>query len=170
MCRAVAGVVATVLRLKGPLILIHTAIVGLPGLGSNRHGGLVGLSWISSGGDAVLQIYRWDHRYEPMAGRTGHHGVLIKGIDLKEIWSPDKVAANTGAWDDHTPEWFAGGTFEFLSDCRQLIHRTRWGNTVRINLEDEICFMEVANVLAYSEDSFTTEFFRTLLGTSASGL
>ena len=86
--------------------------------------------------DAVLQIYRWDHRYEPAIGRTGHHGVLIKGIDLKEIWPPDKLAANTGTWDDHTPEWFAGGTFEFSSDSRKLIHETRWGNTVRVNLED----------------------------------
>jgi hypothetical protein len=86
--------------------------------------------------DAVLQIYRWDHRYEPAIGRTGHHGVLIKGIDLKEIWPNDKVAANTGTWDDHTPEWFAGGTFEFSSDSRKLIHKTRWGNTVRVNLED----------------------------------
>ena len=34
--------------------------------------------------DAVLQIYRWDHRYEPAIGRTGHHGVLIKGIDPKK--------------------------------------------------------------------------------------
>ena len=62
--------------------------------------------------------------------------MLIKGIDLKEIWPPDKVAANTGTWDDHTPEWFAGGTFEFSSDSRKLIHETRWGNTVRVNLED----------------------------------
>jgi hypothetical protein len=97
---------------------------------------LLRIGGVFSGEDAILQIYRWDHRYEPTVGKTGNHGVLIKNIDLKEIWSPDKVAANTGGWTDHTPEWFAGGTFEFSSDRRQLIHKTRWGNTVRINLED----------------------------------
>ena len=89
-----------------------------------------------SGEDAVMQIYRWDHGYEPASGNVGNHGVLIKAIDLKEIWSPDKVAANTGYWTDETPEWFARGTFEFSSDCRQLIHETRWGNIVHINLLD----------------------------------
>lgn len=92
---------------------------------------------IFSGDDGVLQIYRWDHRYDPEIGRTGHHGVLVKDIDLKELWSPEKVAANTGtAWTDETPEWFDGGIFEFSSDSKQLIHKTRWGNTTRIKLED----------------------------------
>jgi hypothetical protein len=89
-----------------------------------------------SGGAAVLQIYRRrDHLGDPI--REGpDHGVFIKEIALKEIWTPDKVAANPEIWTDHTPEWFAGGTFEFSSDDRQLIHKTRWGNTVRINLAD----------------------------------
>jgi hypothetical protein len=64
------------------------------------------------------------------------HGVFIKDIALKEIWTPDELAANSGAWNDETPQWFAGGTFEFSSESRQLIHKTRWGNTVRINLQD----------------------------------
>jgi len=89
-----------------------------------------------SGEGAVLQIYRRrDHLGDPV--REGpDHGVFIKSIALKGIWPPDKFGANTAAWDDETPQWFAGGTFEFSSDCRQLTHKTRWGNTVRINLED----------------------------------
>lgn len=37
---------------------------------------------------------------------------------------------------DETPEWYAGGAFNFSSDGQQLIHKTRWGNTVRISLGD----------------------------------
>ena len=86
-----------------------------------------------SGDTAVLQIYR--RRDDPI--REGpDHRVFIKDIALKEIWTPDKLAANTNFWTDHTPEWFAGGTFAFSSDYRRLIHQTRWGNTVRINLAD----------------------------------
>jgi hypothetical protein len=84
----------------------------------------------------VLEIYRRrDHPGDPI--REGpDHGVFIKAIPLSEIWKPDVLAANVGAWDDETPQWFAGGTFEFSSDDRQLIHKTRWGNTVRISLTD----------------------------------
>jgi hypothetical protein len=89
-----------------------------------------------SGEHAVLQIYRRrDHLGDPV--REGpDHGVFIKSIALKQIWPSDKLADNTAAWDDETPQWFAGGTFEFSEDSRQLAHKTRWGNTVRINLED----------------------------------
>jgi hypothetical protein len=82
----------------------------------------------------VLRIFRRrEHLGDPL--REGpDHGVFIKDIALTEIWTPDQLAANPIFWDDHTPEWFAGGTFEFSSDYRQLIHKTRWGNTVRINL------------------------------------
>ena len=97
---------------------------------------LLHLGGVFSPEDAVLQIYRRrDHLGDPV-GKGPDHGVFIKTIALKEIWSPDKVAENTGLWTDHTPEWFAGGTFEFSSDCRELTHQTRWGNTVRIKLDD----------------------------------
>ncbi len=62
------------------------------------------------------------------------HGVFIKDIALREIWPADKLP-NQQIATDETPQWFAGGTFEFLPDCRLLIHKTRWGNTVRINLQ-----------------------------------
>jgi hypothetical protein len=97
---------------------------------------LLRIAAVFSGEDAVMQIYRWDHRYEPASGNAGDHGVLIKAIDLKQIWSPEKLPAKFVGWTDETPEWFAGGTFEFSSDYRQLIHETRWGNIVHINLVD----------------------------------
>jgi len=85
---------------------------------------------VFSGEDAVLQIYRWDRR-------GTDHGVFVKDIALKEIWrTPGILGQDLGAWTDETPQWFAGGTFEFSSDCRQLIHNTRFGNTLRINLQD----------------------------------
>lgn len=86
--------------------------------------------------DSVLQIYRKrDHLGDPV--RQGpDHGVFIKSITLNDIWPPDKITPNTWHWSDETPQWFAEGTFEFTLDCRQLIHKTRWGNTVRINLSD----------------------------------
>jgi hypothetical protein len=83
--------------------------------------------------DAALRIYRRrDHFGDPV--REGpDQGVLVRDIPLKEIWPPDKMAA-TSSWNDTTPQWFAGGTFEF--DSHQLVHKTRWGNTIRINLPD----------------------------------
>lgn len=69
----------------------------------------------------ALRIYRRrDHRGDPL--REGaDHGVFIKDIAFKEIWTPDRLAANSHAWTDETPQWFAGGTFEFSPDRRQLI-------------------------------------------------
>ncbi len=83
-----------------------------------------------------MQIYRKrDHLGDPI--REGpDHGVFIREIAIDKIWPTDKLPANSAIWTDHTPEWFAGGTFEFSADNRQLIHKTRWGNTVRINLFD----------------------------------
>jgi hypothetical protein len=85
---------------------------------------------------AVLQIYRRrDHPGDLM--REGpDHGVFIKDIPLADLWPEDRVDANTGAWDDETPQWFAGGTFEFSTDGQELIHKTRWHSIVRIHLED----------------------------------
>jgi hypothetical protein len=85
--------------------------------------------------DSALRIYRRrDHPGDPV--REGpDHGVFIKDITLREIWPADKLP-NVQIVTDETPQWFAGGTFEFSPDCRLLIHKTRWGNTVRINLQD----------------------------------
>jgi len=86
-----------------------------------------------SGAAPVLQIYRKRHPGDPL-GEGQDRGLFIGEIPLNKIWAPDRVAAVAGIWTDHSPEWFSGGTFEFSSDNRQLIHKTRWGNTVRINL------------------------------------
>ena len=85
--------------------------------------------------ESRLRIYRRrDHPGEPVM-KGPDQGVFIRDIPLQELWPADKVAGpQTGT--DESPQWFAGGTFEFSQDCRQLIHRTRWGSTVRINLAD----------------------------------
>lgn len=62
-------------------------------------------------------------------------GVLIRSIALEELWPAGKIDP-TYLWTDETPEWFAGGSFDFAPGDLQLIHKTRWGNTVRINLQD----------------------------------
>lgn len=89
-----------------------------------------------SGDWGVLRIYRWD--------RTGHdiprHGRLIREIPLREVWSPLRLtwppAATEESATDETPEWYAGGTFAFSLDNRNLIHKTQWGNSIRISLEN----------------------------------
>jgi hypothetical protein len=88
-----------------------------------------------SAGGSALRIYRRrDHLGDPI--REGpDHGVFIKEITLREIWPADKFP-NVEIVTDETPQWFAGGTFEFSRNCRVLVHKTRWGNTVPINLED----------------------------------
>lgn len=84
---------------------------------------------------SAMRIYRRrDHRGDPV-GEGPDHGVFIKDIALKEMW-PASVLSGVQMATDETPQWFAGGTFEFSPDCRTLIHKTRWGNTVRINLSD----------------------------------
>src|SRR5579859_6554423 len=73
-----------------------------------------------------LWIYRKrDHTGDPV-GEGPDHGVFIRDVPLKELWPADKlvrpgIQIETG----ETPRWFAGGTFEFSADCRQLIHKTR---------------------------------------------
>jgi hypothetical protein len=81
----------------------------------------------------ALRIYRRrDHTGDPI--REGpDHGVFIKDISLEELLPKDKI---TVAWDDSSPQWFAGGSFEFTGDYRELIHTSRWGNAVRIDLRN----------------------------------
>jgi hypothetical protein len=84
------------------------------------------------GKDAIaLQIYRRrDHRGDPV--REGpDHGVFVQSIRIDQLWRPDKI---TTAWDDETPEWFAGGKFDFSPNLRELILTTKWGDTVHVDL------------------------------------
>jgi hypothetical protein len=100
---------------------------------------------------SALRIYRRrDHLGDPV--REGQdHGVFIKDITLREIWPADKFPS-VQVITDGTPQWFAGGTFEFSPDCRVLIHKTRWGNTVRINLEDGSVLRDWENELKARPD------------------
>lgn len=83
----------------------------------------------------AMRIYRRrDHLGDPV--REGpDHGVLVRDVPLREICPPDKLQ-EAQTMSGESPEWFAGGSFEFSADSRVLIHQTRWGETVRINLED----------------------------------
>ena len=84
----------------------------------------------------AMRIYRQGDSRDRMEDGTVK-GSLVKEIALEEIWPPSKIDA-TQMWTDESPEWFAGGTFDFSEDGRQIIHKTRWGNTVRITLENGI--------------------------------
>lgn len=79
--------------------------------------------------DWAMRIYR-------RAGEA-YKGILVKDITLKDIWPENKWQdwRNAGLTDE-SPEWFAGGSFAFSADSHTLIHKTRWGNTVRIGLAD----------------------------------
>ena len=84
----------------------------------------------------ALRIYRRrDHPGDLM--RPGKDlGILIRDVPLQELWPAGIDVPRSYDTDSDLQEWFAGGRFEFSTDCRQLIHQTRWGNTVDINLED----------------------------------
>lgn len=80
----------------------------------------------------AITIYRRrDHPGQPFGGPGPDHGVLVREIPLAELWSPEQIPSIV---TDHTPEWFAGGTFAFSLDNRTLIHKTRWGVTLQISL------------------------------------
>jgi hypothetical protein len=83
---------------------------------------------------SALRIYRQADSSDRMQDGTVR-GVLVKEIKLDELW-PKAKSDPIHVWTDHTPEWFAGGRFDFADDNLLLIHKTRWGNTVRINLPD----------------------------------
>ncbi|MGB8129070.1 MAG: hypothetical protein WCG81_04705 [Candidatus Angelobacter sp.] len=88
-----------------------------------------------SANDHVLEIYRCDHSASKGASST-NLGVFVKGLSLKEFWPTSELPSRGTMWTDESPQWFADGSFIFSSDDRQLIHKTRWGNSVRINLTD----------------------------------
>ena len=106
---------------------------------------------------SALRIYRrgdWSERMEDGTIK----GVLVKEIKLDELWPEPKVDPNR-IWTDHTPEWYAFGTFDFARDNLQLIHQTRWGDTVRVNLPD-------GNVLT-NPCPFHTALFLSICGVNA---
>ncbi|MGB7848106.1 MAG: hypothetical protein WBL63_21020 [Candidatus Acidiferrum sp.] len=84
--------------------------------------------------NSVLRVYRKGDSSDRMQDGTVK-GVLVRDIKLEELWPATRIDPG-GVWTDHTPEWFAGGSFDFAPGNLQLIHKTRWGSTVRINLPD----------------------------------
>jgi hypothetical protein len=81
---------------------------------------------------AALSIYRRrDHPGQSFGGPGPDHGVLVRQIPLLDLWPPEHIPEII---TDHTPQWFASGTFEFSSDNRTLIHKTRWGKILQISL------------------------------------
>ncbi len=76
----------------------------------------------------VIRIYRKS---------TGQSGSLIGTHSLQDLWPQNQVAplAAPHVIPDR-PLWYEGGSFEFSPDNQQLIYKTRWGNTVRVNLPD----------------------------------
>jgi hypothetical protein len=83
-------------------------------------------------GSNALSIYRRrDHPGQPFGGPGPDHGVLIRQIALSELWPPVRIE---NFITDETPKWFAAGTFAFSADNRTLIHKTRWGQTLSIEL------------------------------------
>jgi len=80
----------------------------------------------------ALSIYRRrDHPGQPFVGPGPDHGVLVRQIPLHDLWSQEQIPQLI---TDHTPQWFASGTFSLSSDNRTLIHKTRWGKTLQISL------------------------------------
>jgi len=84
--------------------------------------------------NSALRVYRKGDSSDRMQDGTVK-GVLVRDIKLEELWPATKIDPSR-LWTDHTPEWFAGGSFDFAPGNLQLIHKTRWGSTVRINLPD----------------------------------
>ena len=83
----------------------------------------------------VLQIYRRrDHPGDP-AKQGPDEGVLVKDVTLNDLWPQEKASA-LRVFTDESPQWFAGGKFEFATHRRELIVTTRWRNVVRIRLDN----------------------------------
>lgn len=82
---------------------------------------------------SALSIYRRrDHPGQPFGGPGPDHGVLVRQIPLSDLWPPKQIPE---VITDHTPQWFASGTFAFSPDSGTLIYKTRWGKTLQISLE-----------------------------------
>jgi hypothetical protein len=61
--------------------------------------------------NSALRVYRKGDSSDRMQDGTVK-GVLVRDIKLEELWPATKNDPSR-AWTDHTPEWFAGGSFDF---------------------------------------------------------
>lgn len=81
----------------------------------------------------VLEIY---HR-EFSAGTL--KTIAVRQIAISDLWTPREINPDgaglfiqTGA----TPQWFAGGSFNFTDDDENLTYRTQWNDVLTIRLVD----------------------------------
>ncbi len=79
------------------------------------------------GDQEVVRIYR----------REGNQAKLIRAVKLSDFWTADEMKTYVGPASDGTPMWYAGATLEFSSDDQDLLFRSRWNDTVKINLADD---------------------------------
>jgi hypothetical protein len=99
------------------------------------------ISIISDDGEYLVLLMegpRWDWAIRIYRrAEQGYKGIIVKDITLEDIWPKNKSQEwHNATWTDESPEWFAGGSFAFSADSHTLIHKTRWGDTVRIGLAD----------------------------------
>lgn len=73
--------------------------------------------------------------YRRPSNRHGD-GVLVKTIELADLWPADKFPRQPMLFTGADQLWFAGGSFEFSSDNRLLLYKTQWNTEVRITLAD----------------------------------
>jgi len=90
---------------------------------------------VVAGGSPLRIFRRRDHPGKPFGGQGPDHGVLVRDIPLNQLWPAGKLS-EASVITDESPEWYAGGTFVFSSDSRTLVHKSRWGATVRVKLSD----------------------------------
>lgn len=85
----------------------------------------------------ALRVYRRRDHLGDSRREGKDHGVFIREISLKELWPAEAYDHwRSQLFTDESPQWFAGGTFAFSNDSRQLIYKTQWGNTARVQLVD----------------------------------
>ena len=83
---------------------------------------LVGTNFTST----ALSIYRRDD-----SSRVPNRGVLVRQVPSSDLFPEIKRPEIS---TDHTPQWFAGGTFSFSADERTLIFTMSDGKRLQISL------------------------------------
>lgn len=78
----------------------------------------------------VLRIYQWDRK----SGEVPGSGRLVEELPLKKFYFP---LLESPCCTDESPAWFAGSSWNFSADDRQLVYKSQYGNTVRITLNNE---------------------------------
>ena len=98
---------------------------------------LLGIGPMFPNNGPAMRIYRRRDHPGDLIKEGPDHGVLVRDVTLTDLWPLDKVRALTNTlWTDESPQWFAGGNIDFTPDNREMIVTSRWGNAVRIQLND----------------------------------